>query len=157
MFSIYTALRISDLLTLRWGDVYDYKLKKPKETFTITEKKTGKSKIIAINKNVAVVLKKTAATSQPHEFLFANENTRKAISRTQAYRIIRTAGENLNFPMRISCHSLRKTFGYHSWENGVSPVVMMEIYNHTSYAVTKRYLGVSQDDQNAVYVSLSFR
>jgi site-specific recombinase XerD len=57
---------------------------------------------------------------------------------------------------KVGCHSLRKTFGYHSWTSGISPVVLMEIYNHNSYSTTKKYLGVSQDDQNAVYENLDF-
>ena len=39
---------------------------------------------------------------------------------------------------------------------GVSPIVIMDIYNHSNYAVTKRYLGVSQDDKNIIYKGLSF-
>jgi integrase len=87
-------------------------------------------------------------------FLIENTQTKKAISRIQAYRLIRAAAETLQFQVRVSCHSLRKTFGYHAWKSGVSPAVIMEIYNHSSLNVTRRYLGVNQDDKNAVYMGL---
>ena len=80
----------------------------------------------------------------------------KALYRAHAYRIIRTAGKSISLPGRISCHSLRKTFGYHAWKKGTSPAVLMEIFNHSSLAVTRRYLGICQDDLNVVYMSMVF-
>ncbi|GHV44323.1 hypothetical protein FACS1894204_01270 [Synergistales bacterium] len=80
---------------------------------------------------------------------------RGAISRVQAYRIVRAAAEALGFRFRVSCHSLRKTFGYFAWKFGISPAVIMEIYNHSSFAVTRRYLGVTQEDKDEVYLKLA--
>ena len=156
---IYTALRVSDLLRLTWADVYDFKNKRFRKTITITEKKTGKAKIIALNKNCTAALKRLIHTANPtcrNQSIFENKRTGKSISRVQAYRIIRDASKAVNMENHASCHSLRKTFGYFAWQNGVSPVVIMEIYNHSSLAVTMRYLGVTQDDKNAAYLNLNF-
>jgi len=156
VMGIHTALRVSDLLRMTWDDVYDFENKRVRESITITEKKTGKSKIIALNANIITALHIYSQAASPGKFLIENKRTGKAISRIQAYRLIRAAAEALQFQNRVSCHSLRKTFGYHAWKNGVSPAVIMEIYNHSSLAVTRRYLGVTQDDKNAVYLNLEF-
>ena len=157
VFALYTALRISDLLRLRWEDVFDFDRGCVRATIYIFEKKTRKSKTIALNKTAVAALTKYAVTNARRgRFLIENTRTERAISRIQAYRLIRAAGEALSFEERVSCHSLRKTFGYHAWKSGVSPVIIMEIYNHSSLSVTRRYLGVTQDDKNAVYLGLSF-
>jgi integrase len=156
VLGIYTALRISDLLNLNCNTVYDFANRRVHETITLTEKKTGKSKIIALNKNVIAALYTYLPYAVPGAPLILNKRTGKAISRIQAYRLIRAASEALKLTVKVSCHSLRKTFGYHAWKDGVSPVVLMEIYNHSSLSVTKRYLGVTQDDKNAVYLGIDF-
>jgi integrase len=154
MLSLRTALRISDILRLRWDDVYDFKSRRIRKNITITEKKTGKAKTIALHTDIINALKRYLYAAKPGVFLIENPRTGKAISRIQAYRLIRSAAEALAFESRVSCHSLRKTFGYHAWKSGASPAVIMEIYNHSSLAVTRRYLGVTQDDKNEVYLSL---
>ena len=158
IMGLYTALRISDLLKLIWDDVYDYKNNCIKNTLYLTEMKTGKTKILALNNEIITALQLMVSEVQmkPGDALFMSKKTRKAIGRVQAYRIIRHAADELNFKNHVSCHSLRKTFGYHAWKKGVSPAVLMEIYNHNSLAVTRRYLGISQDDKNEVYLALDF-
>ena len=156
ILGVHTALRISDLLRLRWEDVYDFENNRVRVSICVTEKKTRKAKVIALNKKaVCALLMYAAGIAQKGRFLMENPYTGKAISRIQAYRLIRAAAEALAFQNRVSCHSLRKTFGYHAWKNGVSPAVIMEIYNHSNLAVTRCYLGVTQDDKNAVYLSLA--
>ena len=156
VMGLHTALRISDLLRLRWDDVYNFKNKRICRSIIITEKKTGKSKIIALNNGIISALSAYAYAARQGAFVIENKNTGKAIGRIQAYRIIRAAAEALKFQNRVSCHSLRKTFGYFAWKSGVSPAVIMEIYNHSSLSVTRRYLGVTQDDKDRVYLGLNF-
>ncbi|MDR1160479.1 MAG: tyrosine-type recombinase/integrase [Syntrophomonadaceae bacterium] len=157
ILGVHTALRISDLLRLRWEDVYDFKYHRIRNSVAVTEQKTGKTKIVTLNKKAVQALSLYATqVSVPRGFLMVNIRTKKAISRIQAYRIIRSAAEALHLQGRVSCHSLRKSFGYHAWKAGVSPAVIMEIFNHSSLAVTRRYLGVSQDDKDEVYLLLNF-
>jgi len=155
---LYTALRISDLLRLKWEDVYDFRANRVRDLLNLTETKTGKAISIALNKEIISALTQlfSLTKAKPNDAIFMNNKTKKAIGRTQAYRIIRDAAVALAFQNRVSCHSLRKTLGYHAWKKGVSPAVIMDIYNHSSFAVTKRYIGVTQDDKNEVYLGLDF-
>ena len=154
VMGIHTALRISDLLRLKWEDVYDFDIGNFRNSIIITEKKTKKIKLVTLNKTIISALRLCMKTAKCGVHLIKSRKG-GAISRIQAYRIIRAASEALKFKFRVSCHSLRKTFGYHAWKNGVSPSVIMDIYNHSNFAVTKRYLGVTQDDQDAMYFKLS--
>ena len=155
VLGFHTALRISDLLRLTWDDVYDFDKNRVHPSIEITEKKTGKLKRIRLNRAAVWALHLYAVeTAHRGHPLIINKNTGNAISRIQAYRLIRAAAEAVGIDEPVSCHSLRKTFGYHAWKSGISPVIIMEIYNHSSLAVTRRYLGVTQDDKDKVYLSL---
>lgn len=155
---VNSILRISDLLHLHWGDVYDFSQETFRRHIVIKEQKTGKWTRIALNKNAVLALsryKESLDLLQAESYLFPGKEKSTPLSRSQAYRIIRHASENLHLDKNISCHSLRKTFGYHAWKNGVSPVILMDIYNHSSYHITKRYLGLEQEDKDSVFLRIN--
>lgn len=151
----HTALRISDLLRLKWADVYDEERTEFRAHVTITEKKTGKTKTIALNKHVLDALRMLF----PHrrgEFIFAsNRKSGKAISRVQAWRIIHEAVQEMRITGKIACHSLRKTWGFHACRSGKVPLaIIVRIYNHANFTTTLRYLGIEQDDLDKAYLEL---
>lgn len=155
---VNSALRISDLLELNWQDVYDFTKKHFLNHITIRERKTGKQTQIALNQNAKKALqiyKNSLQEPRPSDFLFPGRTGANHLSRSQAFRVIKTAGQKLNFETDISCHSLRKTFGYHAWKSGAQPVVLMNIYNHSSFQTTKRYLGIEQDDKDQIFLDVN--
>lgn len=76
------------------------------------------------------------------------------INRVQAYRIIKEAAQAAGLDEYVSCHSLRKTFGYFAWKQGVPPAMLMDIYNHSSYKITRRYLCIEQEDKDDVFMNI---
>lgn len=157
ILGLHTALRISDILDLRWNDVYDFKLEFFRKHLIVKEQKTGKQKAVALNPHVkeALACFKDQRNPGPQDYIFSKRtNPAAPICRSQAFRIIRDAARKALHEEHISCHSLRKTFGYHAWKQGISPVLLMDIYNHSSYQITKRYLGIDQDEKDHVYLEL---
>lgn len=125
-----TALRISDLLSLQWKNVYDEKKNRFLGHIELIEAKTGKLNCIYMNDSIKQALLAYGSYVREHtgrklrgsDFLFkGNKNT--PISRVQAYRIIRKAADDCELSGVISPHSLRKTFGYHAWKQGTPPVL----------------------------------
>lgn len=155
---VNTALRISDVLALRWKDVYNFEAERLQKYIMITEKKTGKKACIAINRNLQQTLllyKEALQSPQPMDYLFEGRVPGKPLCRSQAFRIIKNACADLSISCQISCHSLRKTFGYHAYNSGVNPTMLMLIFNHSSFDITKRYLGIEQDDKDQVFLKLN--
>lgn len=149
-----TALRISDIRLLKWKDVFDFSTMQFREHIVLTEQKTKKVNSIAINHNLRQALsfyQESLSGILPDSYLFTGNGRTSPISRSQAFRIIRKAAEKVNLTEPVSCHSLRKTFGYHAWRTGIAPVIIMNIYNHSSFQITKRYLGIDQDDKDDVF------
>lgn len=91
-----------------------------------------------------------------NEYIFyTRHNKYNHIGRVRAYHIIKDAAEYNNIDGNISCHSLRKTFGYQAWKKGYQPALLMDIYNHSSFAITKRYLSIDQDDKDKLFYELN--
>lgn len=153
-----TALRIGDILKLKWKDVFDFEKGKIKQHIRVQEQKTGKLNIIAINsllRDRLALFREENADMQRDDYLFQSKKRKgQPLSRFQAFRITREAAEHVGLEEHISCHSLRKTFGYHAWKQGVPPVMLMKIFNHSSYQITVRYLCIEQDEKDQIFQSV---
>jgi integrase len=151
VLGVNTALRSGDFLGLRWSDVFDFESDSFRSHIALTEKKIGKEKVIAINERLLKALR-LCMKERRVDYIFANNRKDiKPIYRSQAWRIIKAAAVAVKAVGRISCHSLRKTFGYFAWKAGVQPVMLMDIFNHSSFEITKRYLGATQRDVEGDY------
>ncbi|WP_163538682.1 tyrosine-type recombinase/integrase [Gracilibacillus sp. YIM 98692] len=154
IFGINSGLRISDILTLRIKDVIDDS-GKPRNTVTIKEKKTHKTKTFTLNAAITRELKKVEASNR-EEYLFkSRKGENKPISRIQSHRILQNAAVNAGLSIKVSAHSLRKTFGYFAYKKGVDLSLLMKIFNHSSQETTLQYIGITNDNINAVYDSLN--
>jgi integrase len=159
VIGLNTALRVSDLLSLHWENVWDFPRNQFRKHIEVVESKTGKTNRIAINTSVqqALLLYKDSLSGiASTDFLFPSprDNT-KPLSRYQAFRIVKRAAESVGIEGVISCHSMRKTFGYQASKQGVPPALLMNIYNHSSYQITKRYLDIDQDDKDEAFCKIN--
>ncbi|MCD8214447.1 MAG: tyrosine-type recombinase/integrase [Clostridiales bacterium] len=153
---LFTALRISDILSMEWGDVLT-RDGKVSEKLYIKEKKTKKLNEISVNKKLAgAILLYSKVTPDKTGYIFKGRNPEKHLHRTQAYRIVKAAVKDLGLKGNISAHSLRKTVGYRIYEGGHSPILIMKIYNHSSFEITKRYLCIDQYEKDKVFMELSY-
>ncbi|WP_153731560.1 site-specific integrase [Sporosarcina obsidiansis] len=138
VFGIYSTLRISDILSLKKKDVLG-------ERLILVEKKTTKVKEILISPRLRRELKPYIKDLEDDDYLFSSrKGENKPISRTTAYRVLRSAGEACGLD-RIGTHSMRKTFGYHFYERTKNIALLQELYGHSSEEITKRYIGINQD------------
>ena len=155
---INIALRISDLLSLTWNDVLNSSGKSFK-TINLLEGKTNKKREIKLNKTSQKALRELLESLDTYtmtDYIFkSREGDNRPLTRQQAFNIIKKSSKAVGVKDDIGTHTLRKTWGYHAWKNGINPALIMETLNHSNLSITKRYLGIRQDDINNVYENLN--
>ena len=154
----FWGLRISDILSLHWETILYM------DEFTVLEKKTGKTRTIRINpqlkRHIAECYEQIKPVSIKSPILVSQKGTIFSIQRINVLLKEIKARYKLKV-QNFSCHSLRKTFGRQVYnqnsENAeLALVKLMELFNHSSVAITKRYLGLRQEEILQTYDSLSF-
>lgn len=151
---INTGLRISDLIKLNRDDI-----RNPdgsmKSHISIIEKKTKKPKMFPITNGLYAELERYTRTMMPGEYLFKSQKgDNKPLGTSQAYRIIVEAGANIGIK-NAGTHTMRKTFGYHHYQQFHDVALLQEIFNHSSPTITLRYIGISQDEIDKSYYNFS--
>ena len=154
---INTALRISDLLKLRVEHFFDDH-QRIRQRFWIKEQKKGKRQEVAINDSIQEVLEEYLTaypeiTGDHKHFIFFNTKANsfmQPIRRGQSWKVITSICRQVGLRGNFGTHSLRKTWGYHARMQGVDLALIMHRLNHESIAYTKRYLGITDDELQAV-------
>ncbi|MBA7542336.1 Tyrosine recombinase XerC [subsurface metagenome] len=145
------ALRISDLLSLRVKDILD-KQGNIKEFIHLKEQKTKRQVKIKLNNTVREALNyflDKARITDPEQYLFKSERGNRALDRIRAWSLIQKWTKEVGLEgERYGTHTLRKTWGYQARKQGVSIEKINEKLGHKSVIVTKRYIGISQEEIN---------
>lgn len=154
---VFTGLRISDLLPLRFSQFEE------NEYLTISEYKTGKILKIKINPDLRDIIDrvkiKMGVTDNNH-YLFVNRYGTKPIDRSwinvNLKRIFKQYG--VNYRGNISTHLFRKTLGDRVLKlNNFSDEsfrMVMKLFGHYDISFTKKYLGIHECETKSVYDSL---
>lgn len=146
LIGINTGLRIGDLLKLRTADL------KGKMSIKIQESKTSKPRTVHFD-SVYDELQDYIA-SNDSEWLFPSRNGDKAISTTQAYRQLVKAGKMVDIET-MGTHTMRKTFGYWHYKQYNDLATLQDILNHSSSAITIRYIGITEDRIRETSIALN--
>ena len=154
----FTGLRVSDILALRFSQILGV------SEFTIIEKKTGKKRTIRLNPQLQEHIQECYEHIKPigikAPILVSQKGTIFTIQAIN--RILKDIKKKYKVKIKnFSCHSLRKTFGrqvynMNSENSELALVKLMELFNHSSVSITKRYLGLRQEEILETYDCLSF-
>ena len=139
-----SGLRISDILALNVIDVRN------KTHICLVEKKTGKRKQFPINPKLKALIDNLIKNRHDNEPLFLTKYNGR-LDRIQAYRIINNVCKTIGLLDKIGTHTLRKTFGYHHYQQFKDIAMLQKIFNHSAPSVTLKYIGIEQDQIDESY------
>ena len=149
---INNGLRIGDLLKLKVKDVQGVKAG---DTVRVREQKTGKQNVLVINKATYKALDNylKQRNPEPDEYLFPSQKG-GPLTVIAAHRMIKGWCRQINLRGNYGTHSLRKTFGYiQRMHYGVGFELLCKRFNHSSPAVTMRYLGIEDKEVNGMLMN----
>lgn len=147
IFGINTGLRYSDLSRIHDKDI-EHALNN-NSVMTLTEKKTGKKRQVFLNQLCFDAYSKFPKIG----YLFVSQK-RSIFSIDYVNRELK---KFFRTPIKrnVSTHSLRKTFARTYYENSHDKedalIKLSDIFNHENTAITRRYLGLTKEEINAIY------
>jgi integrase len=154
---VFTGLRISDLLQLRFSQFEE------NEYLIVVEQKTKKTRKIKINidlKNLISRIKNQMGVTDNNQYIFVNRYGTKPIDKSWVNVNLKMIFKKyrVDYDSHISSHLFRKTLANRVLKlnnfSNESVVLLMELFGHSSIAITKKYLGIREREVMSVYDSL---
>lgn len=177
---INLGLRVSDLLRLRFSHLINENFTF-KDRFPLLEKKTRntrktkKNRYLTINnaviEAVTLYLEHTPGIKLS-DYMFRSESTggnyneenqadkeARPLSRSSVDRILKGIARDLDLDIKVSTHTLRKTFAYHqmvmSGNSSRKLLVLQKMFGHSSAAQTLDYIGITREEIEDAYKKLN--
>lgn len=166
------GLRVSDLRVLRFSNLINDNCTF-KDSFAIFEKKTRNTRKRKLNRhitiNTAVVeavtlyLENTPNVSLS-DYMFRSEasnrvNINEPLTIQAINAMLRSLANELDLNIKMSSHTLRKTFCYHqmvmSHNDSRKLLLLQKMLNHSSPAQTLDYIGITSEEIDEAYKSLN--
>lgn len=154
----FFGIRVSDLRKLTWSMLLE------DDKFTINEQKTGKRRVVKINADFQKHIQQcyeALKIQNNNEFCFLSR--KNVVMSTQRINVrLKEIKQRYNVKIdNFSCHSLRKAFGRKVFESSgenaqMALVKLSELFNHSSVAITKIYLGLREKELLETYDLLDF-
>lgn len=154
----FFGLRVSDLRKLTWRMLLN------EDKFVLNEQKTGKRRIVKINSDFQNHIQQCYDALQITNMDEACFLSRKnMVMSTQRINVkLKEIKRRYNVKIdNFSCHSLRKAFGRKVFESSgenaqMALVKLSELFNHSSVAITKIYIGLREKELLETYDLLDF-
>ena len=148
---INVALRVTDLLNIRFTDIDSNNILRAKEG------KTGKIRTIKLNSAAREVIAEIKEAYPIDIYLFQSHSPRmkalqKPLTRQSVHTAFKEVREARDLDFVFSSHSMRKCWGYMQYTNKAQSIgQIMTALNHSSEAITLRYIGITQQTMNDMY------
>ena len=165
MLGVSTGGRISELLSLRIGDVWQNGKPVSDLLFDRSIVKGGEvSRAVPVNTDGIRAISeliawhreayRTVRASRPL-FPSRTRNGRKSLSRRAAHDLLQTAFESAGLNGKLATHSLRKSFAQRLYDETKDIFAVQEMLGHKNVSTTQRYLGVNYADIRAAVERMS--
>jgi site-specific recombinase XerD len=152
ILGLKTGMRISELLSLTVGDVWQYD--QPVDMLSLRKqvvKGKKEARAIPLNKDAKNAIRelKEWLSTQVVDLtqdtpLFASQKGGH-ITRMQAHRILNRAFKKAGLTGKLATHSMRKTFGTRVYSATKDIMTTKELLGHANVNTTQKYIGVGMD------------
>jgi len=155
VIGINTNLRVSDLLNLKWENVWLEGTRTLRDHIEITEQKTGKKRRIKLTDPIADALNyllENIRAPEPTDHIIRNALTRERYSRNHLSRVMAKQAKLIGLQDSLGIHGLRATWGFHAVVTFNQPLALVQAaFNHSNQRQTMDYLGISDEQLTEVY------
>ncbi len=149
----FLGLRVSDIRKRKWSELLN------KDKVEITEGKTGKTRFITINPTFKELIDFAYNNLHvpPDKYIICNKKG-APLTIQHINRMLHAVFDEYNIKGPTSSHSLRKTFGKRIYtlnqKSEASLIILSKIFNHSTTAITRAYLGITEEEISDIYLQM---